>query len=127
MRDQSGGKALHRSTAPLRDDVDENWALLSRDDRSRTFEDASKLLRVGHRPNAFDIESAGDAREIGLGIFDKNAHALVLDVAAALAGDVLLVALVVPVGAVVIDDRQERQVLASRGPQGLGRVEEIAV
>src|SRR5437867_4122437 len=91
------------------DDVYQDGPLLLCDDFYGTGEYALQVVRVLDRAEALDVEGTGQGGKIGRRLVERDPDIFVLDRALPHARHVFLVALIVAVQAVVVDDRQHRK------------------
>src|SRR4051794_13524211 len=98
-------------------DVDDGWSVLLRDDVDGPRQHVLEILWLFDGTKALDAERAGERREVGRWPVQGDADEFVLDVAVAHPRDVLLVALVIAIQAVVVDDGEDGKIQVRQRPQ----------
>src|SRR5262245_59613725 len=102
----SGRFGKESSLHPLRDYVHDDRSPLVHHNTCGPVKDAAQGRGNFDRAEALNVKRLSDRREVGVRVFDVDADAAVLDRPATNAGHVILVAFIVAVGAVVVDDEQ---------------------
>src|SRR6188768_3045643 len=110
----------------LRDNIDYRW-LAALDDLDGFVQGRAELIGIRNRSKAIHVKSPRKGRQIRRRLFDADADALVLERALARSRHTLLVLFVVVVRPVVEHNREQRNLVLGRGPEGVGRHQEITI